>query len=96
MKNELYAPCGLYCGVCGVYMASCDNNQKLKDKFAKTYNVKSEQIACKGCLSEEIFFSVKYVVSEHVLQKRVLRGLIVVMSSLANRLMNSQYRLGKR
>ncbi len=55
MKNELYAPCGLYCGVCGVYMASRDNNQKLKDKFAKAYNVKSEQIACNGCLSDEKF-----------------------------------------
>jgi len=22
MKTELLAPCGLYCGVCGVYMAS--------------------------------------------------------------------------
>jgi hypothetical protein len=53
MTNGLYAPCGLYCGVCGVYMASRDNNKKLEVKFVKAYNVKSEQIACKGCLSDE-------------------------------------------
>ena len=26
MNTELLAPCGLYCGVCGVYMASRENN----------------------------------------------------------------------
>ncbi len=33
MNTELLAPCGLYCGVCGVYIASRDNNQKLKDQI---------------------------------------------------------------
>jgi len=55
MNTELLAPCGLYCGVCGVYIASRDNNQKLKDKLAKAYGVTPEQIACKGCLSDEKF-----------------------------------------
>jgi len=45
----------MYCGVCGIYMASRDNNQKLKEKLANAYVVTSEQIACKGCLSNEIF-----------------------------------------
>lgn len=55
MQKELHAQCGLYCGVCGVYMARRDNNQKLKEKFARAYNVTSDQIACKGCLSDEKF-----------------------------------------
>jgi hypothetical protein len=55
MNTELLAPCGLYCGVCGVYMASRDNNQKLKDKLANAYGVTPEQIVCKGCLSNEKF-----------------------------------------
>ncbi len=55
MKKELLAPCSMYCGVCGVYMASRDNNQKLKDKLASAYSVTPEQIACKGCLSDERF-----------------------------------------
>ena len=55
MGKELFAPCGLYCGVCGVYMASRDNDQKLKEKLAHAYGVTPEQIACKGCLSNEKF-----------------------------------------
>lgn len=55
MNKKLLAPCGLYCGVCGVYIASRENNQKLKEKFAAAYNVTSDQIACKGCLSDEKF-----------------------------------------
>ena len=55
MNNKLFAPCGLYCGVCGVYIADRDNNQKLKDKLAAAYNVTSDQIVCKGCLSDEKF-----------------------------------------
>lgn len=55
MKPELLAPCGLYCGVCGVYMASRDNNETLKGKLAKAYKVNPEQIACSGCLSDKRF-----------------------------------------
>ncbi|WDP92181.1 MAG: DUF3795 domain-containing protein [Desulfobacter sp.] len=55
MKRELNAPCGLYCGVCGVYVASWDKNRKLKDKLAGAYKVKPEEIECKGCLSDEKF-----------------------------------------
>ncbi|HCY88262.1 MAG TPA: hypothetical protein DHV36_24205 [Desulfobacteraceae bacterium] len=55
MNKNLLAPCGLYCGVCGVYIASRDNKQKLKEKLAAAYNVTSDQIACKGCLSDVKF-----------------------------------------
>lgn len=55
MNPELLAPCGLYCGVCGVYMASRDNNEKLKGKLAKAYGVTPEQIVCSGCLSDKRF-----------------------------------------
>ncbi|MCP4108523.1 MAG: DUF3795 domain-containing protein [Desulfobacteraceae bacterium] len=55
MKKELLAPCSMYCGVCGIYMASRDNNQKLKDKLANAYSVTPEQVACKGCLSDQRF-----------------------------------------
>jgi len=40
---KLVAPCGMYCGVCGVYTANRDNNQKLKDKLANAYGVTPEQ-----------------------------------------------------
>ncbi|MBN2332984.1 MAG: DUF3795 domain-containing protein [Deltaproteobacteria bacterium] len=55
MNKELLAPCGLYCGVCGIYLASRDNNQKLKEKLAGAYGVTPEQVACSGCLSDNRF-----------------------------------------
>lgn len=55
MNKELYAPCGLYCGVCGIYLASRDDNGKLKEKFAKAYGVTPAQVACSGCLSDNKF-----------------------------------------
>jgi len=55
MNTELLAPCSMYCGVCGIYMAHRDNNQKLKEKLANAYRVTPEQIVCKGCLSDEKF-----------------------------------------
>jgi hypothetical protein len=55
MNTDLLAPCGLYCGVCGVYIASRDNNEKLKEKFARAYGVTQEEIACRGCMSDETF-----------------------------------------
>lgn len=58
-NTDLNASCGLYCGVCAVYQATCDDNQKLKAALAGVYRGKlphsehltPEQMACGGCLS---------------------------------------------
>jgi len=59
IKPELLAPCGLYCGVCAVYIAHRDNNQKFKEVLTKVYKpfIKGvEDIKCTGCLSDgEVF-----------------------------------------
>jgi predicted RNA-binding Zn-ribbon protein involved in translation (DUF1610 family) len=55
IQTELLAPCGLYCGVCGIYQADRDNNQKLKEKLAGAYGLTPEQISCSGCLSDHKF-----------------------------------------
>ena len=66
---ELVSPCGLYCGVCAVYIAHRDNNKKLKERLRNVYqgkvggkgklpNAESlsvEDIRCCGCLSDERF-----------------------------------------
>ena len=61
VKKELLAPCGLYCGVCSIYIAHRENNMKFKQvlfpvykAFAKTV----DEIACTGCLSDGIVFPV--------------------------------------
>ncbi|MFO7665043.1 MAG: DUF3795 domain-containing protein [Desulfobacterales bacterium] len=59
---ELIAPCGLYCGVCGVYYATQDNNQKFLEKIVNVYksnmpgmdSLKPEDLLCDGCLSGRV------------------------------------------
>lgn len=61
IKKELLAPCGLYCGVCSIYIAHRDNNLKFKQKLFPVYKAFAktvDDIACTGCLSEGIVFPV--------------------------------------
>jgi hypothetical protein len=51
--NPLLSPCGLYCGLCGIFQAHRDNNQELKQKLAKVYGLPVEEIHCQGCKGEE-------------------------------------------
>jgi hypothetical protein len=55
VRRELAAPCGLYCGVCGILIAHRDNNLKFKERLAQVYGVGVEDIRCNGCLSDEPF-----------------------------------------
>ena len=55
VNRDLLAPCGLYCGVCGIHIAHRDDNEKFKEKLAPVYGVTPEQIRCNGCLSDETF-----------------------------------------
>jgi len=54
-KMKLAAPCGLYCGVCAIYIAHKDNNVKFKERLPKVYGVNLEDIRCEGCLSNDLF-----------------------------------------
>ena len=67
------SPCGLYCGVCAIYFAHRDNNQKLREGLVKLYkggisgkgalpnaeNLSTEDIRCEGCLSDVRFMHCK-------------------------------------
>jgi hypothetical protein len=55
VNRSLLAPCGLYCGVCGVYIADRDQNQNFKERLAGVYGVNAEEVRCGGCLSDETF-----------------------------------------
>ena len=69
INPDLIAPCGLYCGVCAIYIAHRDNNQKFKERLANLYkgniagkgtlpnseNLSADDIRCRGCLSDERF-----------------------------------------
>lgn len=55
VNPALLAPCGLYCGVCGVYIAHRDGNEKFKERLATVYGVEPKDVRCRGCLSDEPF-----------------------------------------
>ena len=66
---DFASPCGLYCGVCAIYIAHRDNNQKFKAGLLNLYkgnvqgkgtlpnseNLSIDDIKCGGCLSDEPF-----------------------------------------
>ena len=68
-NSDLVSPCGLYCGVCAIYIAHRDSNYKLKERLVNLYKGKvpdkgrlpnSEKLSivdikCRGCLSDELF-----------------------------------------
>ena len=69
INPEFASPCGLYCGVCAIYIAHRDNNQKLKEGLVRLYqggtagkgtlpnseNLTTKDIQCNGCLSDVRF-----------------------------------------
>ena len=55
IDKNLLAPCGLYCGVCGIRIAYNENNEKFKERLSGVYNLPVDQIRCKGCLSDDVF-----------------------------------------
>jgi len=73
VNSELLGPCGLYCGVCAIYIAHRDHNQKLKELLVKLYkggtpgkgtlpgseNLSVDDIRCGGCLSDDVFMFCK-------------------------------------
>jgi len=51
--KHLQAPCGLYCGTCGVYIATRDNNEKFKSAIGGLYGTKPEETECRGCMQPD-------------------------------------------
>ena len=59
VENDFLAPCGLYCGVCGVYYATRDGNEKFLKKLLEMYqqnipgldHLSTADLECRGCLS---------------------------------------------
>jgi hypothetical protein len=69
INQDFIAPCGLYCGVCAIYIAHRDNNQTFKERLVNLFkggvpgkgklpnseNLTIEDMKCRGCLSGELF-----------------------------------------
>jgi hypothetical protein len=52
-NRDLMAPCGLYCGTCGVYIATRDKNEKFRAVMGNLYGTRPEDTACLGCMQAE-------------------------------------------
>ena len=52
-NKDLMAPCGLYCGLCGVYIATRDGNEKFKTVMGNLYGTKPEETECLGCMQPD-------------------------------------------
>jgi hypothetical protein len=52
-NKDLMAPCGLYCGTCGVYIATRDGNEKFKAVMGNLYKTKPEETECLGCMQSD-------------------------------------------
>ena len=52
-NKDLMAPCGLYCGSCGVYIATRDDNEKFRTVMANLYGTKPGETYCLGCMQPD-------------------------------------------
>jgi predicted RNA-binding Zn-ribbon protein involved in translation (DUF1610 family) len=85
---DFLAPCGLYCGVCAIYMAHRDNNQKFKQRLVDLYKggvpdkgtlpnsgqLSPEDIQCDGCLSDNRFMHCRQCEIRQCTQEKGLSG----------------------
>ena len=77
INKALLAPCGLYCGVCGVLIADRDDNHKFKERLATVYGTKPEDIRCRGCLhvnEEDVFFYCRACPIKACTRKKEIEG----------------------
>lgn len=69
LNPDFLSPCGLYCGVCAIYIAHRDGNTKFKQRLSELYagripgkgtlpnaeSLSADDIHCRGCLSDDTF-----------------------------------------
>jgi hypothetical protein len=54
-REMLVAPCGVYCGICPVYIADKAQDTNLRKKIAQKFGVKIQDVSCDGCRSGHVF-----------------------------------------
>lgn len=88
INPDFLSPCGLYCGVCAIYIATRDNNTKLKEGLLNLYkggtpgkgtlpsseSLTIEDIRCRGCLSEERFMHCRQCEIRNCTQEKGYEG----------------------
>ena len=80
-KGKLAAPCGLYCGVCAIYIAHKRNSTRMKEgtltvlqRLPNVDGVGVEDIHCEGCLSDDLFKYCQVCAIRSCAQDRQIEG----------------------
>ncbi len=82
VNQDFLAPCGLYCGVCGVYYATRDKNEGFLDKLLKMYQSKmpgleqltTDDLKCNGCLSNTVSFFCRHCNIKNCTREKSIAG----------------------
>jgi len=56
ISKELVSACGLYCGACGIYLATQENETEKIVQYAMVLNQTYEETLCDGCNSKRKSF----------------------------------------
>lgn len=73
-KDEDLAPCGLYCGACGVRVATQEDSFNLKSKISKAFGLRLADIRCSGCNSGETWPYARVCQIKACVRERHLEG----------------------
>ena len=69
---NLVAPCGIYCGICPIYIADKGNHIHLKEVLAAEFKIAVNEIKCDGCLSDNPFVNCSTcAVRDCIIAKRI-------------------------
>jgi len=74
VNRDFLASCGLYCGVCAVYIATRDDNLKFKERLTGVYNLPIEDVHCKGCKSDDVIVFCKVCAIKKCTESRDYEG----------------------
>ena len=110
INPDFVSPCGLYCGVCAIYIAHRDNNIKLKERLVNLYKggtpgkgtlpdseaLSIEDIRCRGCLSDEQFMHCRQCEIRNCTKEKVTPDVINAMNFLVTTLTISLWPLARR
>jgi hypothetical protein len=96
VNPNLLAPCGLYCGVCGIYYADQKKDENLKQKLAKAYWCKPEQIQCDGCLSDNKYLFCQSCKIRECVAAKGIKGCHECSEFPCSNIQNFPFELAKR
>ena len=110
INPDFIAPCGLYCGVCAIYIANRDHNEKFKERLVGLYKgnvpgkgtlpgsaeLSAADIKCGGCLSDNPFMHCRQCEIRNCTQAKGYTGCHECANFPCDHIVNFPMRVGKK